>query len=104
VWYGGLKPGSGSAAYTVAGPFTACKGAAQFVNSHSPQTLHCAEGTGVLLSAWQMVFQGSASVREGKEPQCGPVVGTIHFLNKVNRKSSSASTTMCCTLCSFRSM
>jgi hypothetical protein len=104
VWHRGLEPSSGGAAYTVAGPFTASKGAAQFLNSHSPQTLRYAEGTGVLSSAWQTVFQGSASVREGEEPQRGPVVGTIHFLNKVNRKSSSASTATCCSLRSFRSL
>jgi hypothetical protein len=104
VWYGGLEPSSGSAAYTVAGPFTASKGAAQFLNSHSTQTLRCAEGTSILSSAWQTVFQGSASVQEGEEPQRGPVVGTIHFLNKVNRKSSSASAATCCTLRSFRNL
>jgi hypothetical protein len=64
VWHRGLEPGSRSAAYTIAGPFTASKGAAQFLNSHSSQTLRCAEGTGVLASVWQTVFQGSASVRE----------------------------------------
>jgi hypothetical protein len=104
VWHRGLEPGSRSAAYTIAGPFTASKGAAQFLNSHSSQTLRCAEGTGVLASVWQTVFQGSASVREGEEPQRCLVLGTIHFLNKVARKSSSPSAATCSTVRSFRSL
>jgi hypothetical protein len=101
MWHKGLEPGSGSAAYTVADPFTACKGAVQFLNSHSPETLCYAEGTGVLSSAWQTVFQGSISIREGEEPQRGPVVSSIHFLNKVNRKSLSRSAATCCIVCSL---
>jgi hypothetical protein len=104
VWYGGLEHGFGSAAYTVAGPFTACKGAVQFLNSHFPETLCCAEGTHILSSAWQTVFQGSASVREGEETQRGLVVRSTHFLNKVNRKSLSRSAAMCCTVRSYRSL
>jgi hypothetical protein len=124
VWHRWMDPGSGSATYTVAGPSLVVRGLRNFWTlillkhfadrewtflscTHpccSGSVLRCAEGSGVLSSAWQMVFQRSATVREGEELQRWQMVGTIHVLNNVAQKSSSWSAATWSAVSSFGSL